>query len=510
MANIIDIKIPKAIAAALRLPPNDPRRQQIKVLKKLLKKARFTEFGQQYRFDDILLSKHPGKKFQELVPIHDYNKIYNNWWKKTLDGVPDVAWPGKIKYYALSSGTSEAASKYIPVTRDLLRSNTVNYLRQLFSLIKYEEANKRAMTKGFLMLGGATDLKKDKAGWYAGDLSGILARKRPFWFQTFYKPGSRIAALADWNQKLNEIVEHAKEWDIGYIVGVPAWCQMCMEMVVEHYKVKNIHEIWPNFSFFVHGGVSFEPYKKGFEKLLGKPIVYIENYLSSEGFIGYKTREHAKGMQLILNNNIFFEFVPFNEKNFDSDGNIVENPEAKMIHEVEEGKEYALLMSTNAGSWRYLLGDTIKFVDLEKCEVAITGRTKHFLSLTGEHLSVENMNKAIELVSEEFNVSIPEFTVAGIPHGTFFAHRWYIATDDKVDAQKLGKRIDENLRILNDDYATERDSALKEVFIEVLTEEKFMKFMELKGKLGSQHKFPRVMKGKMLAEWEKYLASGSI
>ena len=510
MANIIDIKLPRAIAAALRLPPNDPRRQQIKVLKKLLKKARFTEFGQKYRFDDALLSKHPGKKFQELVPVHDYNKIYEEWWKKTLDGVADVAWPGKIKYYALSSGTSDAASKYIPVTKELLRSNTVNYVRQILSLIRYDEANKKAMTKGFLFLGGATDLQKGKAGWYAGDLSGILARKRPFWFQTFYKPGGRIAAMSDWNQKLNEIVEHAKEWDIGHIVGVPAWCQMCMEMVIERYKVKNIHEIWPNFSFFVHGGVSFEPYKKSFEKLLGKPIVYIENYLSSEGFIGYKTRENAKGMELILNNNIFCEFVPFNHKNFDADGNIVEKPEAKMIHEVEEGKEYALLMSTNAGAWRYILGDTIKFVDLAKNELVITGRTKHFLSLTGEHLSVENMNKAIGLVSDEFNVSIPEFTVAGIPHGTFFAHRWYIATDDKVDIEKIRKRIDENLRMLNDDYATERDSALKEVFVEVLSEDQFMKFMELKGKIGSQHKFPRVMKGKMLEEWEKYLKEGCL
>jgi len=510
MANIIDIKLPRAIAAALRIPPNDPRRQQIKVLKKLLKKARFTEFGQRYRFDDALLSKHPGKKFQELVPVHDYNKIYEEWWKKTLDGVADVAWPGKIKYYALSSGTSDAASKYIPVTKELLRSNTVNYLRQILSLIRYDEANKKAMTKGFLFLGGATDLKKGKAGWYAGDLSGILAKKRPFWFQTFYKPGGRIAAMSDWNQKLNEIVEHAKDWDIGHIVGVPAWCQMCMEMVIERYKVKNIHEIWPNFSFFVHGGVSFEPYKKSFEKLLGKPIVYIENYLSSEGFIGYKTREHAKGMQLILNNNIFFEFVPFDDKNFDSDGKIVDNPDAKMIHEVEEGKEYALLMSTNAGAWRYILGDTIKFVDLAKIELVITGRTKHFLSLTGEHLSVENMNKAIGLVSDEFNVSIPEFTVAGIPHGTFFAHRWYIATDDKVDKEKIRKRIDENLRLLNDDYATERDSALKEVFVEVLSENQFMKFMELKGKIGSQHKFPRVMKGKMLEEWEKYLKEGCL
>lgn len=510
MATIIDIKLPKAIAAALRLPPNDPRRQQIRVLKKLLKKARFTEFGQQYHFDDALLSRHPGKSFQELVPVHDYNKIYEEWWQKTLDGVPDVTWPGKIKYYALSSGTSEAASKYIPVTKDMLRSNTVNYLRQLLSLLNYEEANKKAMTKGFLMIGGATDLKKGKAGWFAGDLSGILAKKRPFWFQSFYKPGGRIAAMSDWNQKLHEIVEHAKEWDIGYIVGVPAWCQMCMEMVIEHYKVKNIHEIWPNFSFFVHGGVAFEPYKKGFEKLLGKPIVYIENYLSSEGFIGYKTREHAKGMQLILNNNIFFEFVPFDDKNFDSDGKMIDNPHALMIHEVEEGKEYALLMSTNSGAWRYLIGDTIKFVDLEKSEVVITGRTKHFLSLVGEHLSVENMNKAIELVSEELNVSIPEYTVVGFPHEGFFAHKWYVATDDKVDAAELGKKIDQHLRVLNDDYATERDSALKEVFLEVLPEEKFLQFMALKGKLGSQHKFPRVMKGKMLDEWNRFLKTGTI
>ena len=510
MANIIDIKLPRAIAAALRIPPNSPGRQQSKVLKKLLRKARFTEFGQHYRFDDVLLSRNPEKNFQELVPVHDYSKIYREWWLKTLEGVPDVAWPGKIKYYALSSGTSEAASKYIPVTKEMLRSNTVNYLRQLLSLLSYEDVNRKAMTKGFLMLGGATDLKRGKAGWYAGDLSGILAKKRPFWFQTFYKPGGRIAALTDWNQKLNEIVEHARDWDIGYIVGVPAWCQMCMEMVVEHYKVNNIHEVWPNLGFFVHGGVAFEPYKKGFEKLLGKPIVYIENYLSSEGFLGYKTREHAKGMQLILNNNIFFEFIPFEGRNFDSEGNIADDPESVTIQDVEIGKEYALLISTNSGAWRYLIGDTIKFVDLERSEVVITGRTRHYLSLTGEHLSVENMNKAIELVSDELNISIPEYTVVGFPYENFFAHRWYIGCNDNCDTELLRRRIDQILRRLNDDYATERDSALKAVFLEKLPEETFMKFMELKGKLGSQHKFPRVMKGKMLEEWIRYLETGTI
>jgi hypothetical protein len=389
----------------------------------------------------------------------------------------------------------------------MLRSNRVNYLRQLLSLISYEKLPRNAVTKGFLMLGGSTDLQKGKAGWYAGDLSGILMKNKPFWFQTFYKPGGRIAAMKDWNQKLSEIVENAKEWDIGYIVGVPAWCQMCMEMVIEHYKVKNIHEIWPNLGFFVHGGVAFQPYKKGFERLLGKPIVYIENYLASEGFIGFKDKQNAKGIRLVLNNNIFMEFVAFDEKNFDSEGKMVDNPVTFLVDEVEEGKEYALLMSTNSGAWRYLIGDTIRFVDKKRSEIVITGRTKHFLSLVGEHLSVDNMNKAIEMVSNELNICIPEFTVVGLPYENFFAHQWYIATNDEVNADELKQKLDQYLCILNDDYAVERTSALKDVLVKVLPEDTFLKFMELKGKVGSQHKFPRVLKGKMLEDWNRYLSN---
>ncbi|HOZ95482.1 MAG TPA: GH3 auxin-responsive promoter family protein [Niabella sp.] len=510
MASIIDFKIPKAIARALGIPKSNARGQQRKVLKKLLKKARFTEFGQKYLFDAALLSKQPERTFQAQVPIHDYNKIYNEWWEKTLEGVSDVTWPGKIEYYALSSGTSEAASKYIPITKDLLRSNTVNYLKQLISVLNYQEANRKSFTKSILIIGGTTNLQKGDAGWYAGDLSGILAKKRPFWFQTFYKPGVRISAMKDWNEKLNEIVEHAREWDIGHIIGVPAWCQMCMEMVIEKYNLNNIHEIWPNFGVFVHGGVSFQPYKKSFEKLLGKPIVYVENYLSSEGFIGYKMREHAIGMQLITNNNIFFEFVPFDDTNFDSDGNIKPDARALLIDEVEYGKDYALLLNTNAGTWRYLIGDTIRFLDIEKCEVIITGRTKHFLSLAGEHLSVENMNSAIVEASNYFNISIPEYTVIGYPLNNYFAHKWYVATNDAIDSHDLITFIDNKLKEINDDYATERTSALTDVSIEILPEVTFLKFMELRGKLGSQHKFPRVMKGAILESWDKFLATGHI
>jgi hypothetical protein len=502
---LFSLQLPNSILKALRLPQNNPRSQQLRVLKKLLKKARFTEFGQQYRFDEILLSKHVGKRFQEQVPVSNYNSIYKAWWHKTMAGTPNVCWPGKIRYYALSSGTSEAASKFLPITTDLLRGNKIAMIKQMLSLRTYEEIPLATVGKGWLALGGSTDLQKG-AGYFAGDLSGITIKKSPFWFQPFYKPGKKIAREKDWNKKLEEIVEKAPQWDIGFLIGVPAWIQMCMEMVIARYRLKNIHEIWPNLAVFVHGGVHFEPYKKGFEKLLGKPITYIETYLASEGFIAYQDRQFAKGMRLVTSQHIFLEFVPFNEQNFTENGDLVNNPEALMIHEVEEGKDYALLISTSAGAWRYLIGDTVRFVDKENCEIIITGRTKHFLSLVGEHLSVDNMNRAIQVAAEKLNISIPEFTVAGEPSGSFFAHHWYVATNDLVNPGELGKLIDDTLKELNDDYAVERKSALKELKLDVLSEKRFLDFMQSLGKVGGQHKFPRVLKGTMLEKWQAFLA----
>ncbi len=502
---IIDFKIPARISKALGLPKSTPRTMQLRVLKKLLKKARFTEFGQTYRFDEILQAKHLGKKYQECVPTFNYNKIYKDWWYKTLEGVPDVCWPGKVKFYALSSGTSESASKYIPITNDILKGNTNVMIKQLIGLRNYEDLPVKSLSKGWLTLGGSTQLDKYSAGYYAGDLSGITAKKSPFWFQPFYKPGKKIAKEKDWQRKLEEIVEKAPEWDIGFVVGVPAWIQMCMEMVIERYNLNTIHDIWPNLAFFVHGGVSFEPYKKGFEKLLAKPLIYIETYLASEGFLAFQESQNSIGMKLVINEHIFFEFVPFTDENFDADGEMVEKPEALLINEVDEGKDYALLISTSAGTWRYLIGDTVRFIDKQKAEIIITGRTKHFLSLVGEHLSVDNMNKAIQMAGEQLNICIPEFTVTGIPYQGFFAHQWYVACNDKVDKNKLLELIDTKLRELNDDYAVERKSALKAVFLDVMPEHAFMDFMNSKGKIGGQHKFPRVLKGKMLEDWNQFI-----
>ena len=503
---IFEINLPKNLNRALGIPQRSPFRSQMRVLKKLLRRARYTAFGQKFGFEQILESKRVRQQFQERVPVYNYNKIYNDWWHKSLEGELDICWPGKIKFFALSSGTSESASKYIPVTNDLLKGNKVIMIKQLISLFNYKDVPLTSIGKGWLTLGGSTDLQKGP-GYYAGDLSGITAKKAPFWFQPFYKPGKKIAKEKDWNKKLKEIVEKAPNWDIGFIVGVPAWIQMCIEMVIERYQLNNIHEIWPNLAFFVHGGVSFEPYKHGFEKLLGKPISYIETYLASEGFLAWQDKQNSKGMRLSFNQHIFFEFVPFDEKNFDANGELVDQPETLMIHEVEEGKDYAILISTVAGAWRYLIGDTVRFVDKENAEIIITGRTKHYLSLVGEHLSVDNMNKAIQLVGEELNISIPEYCVAGIPSDRFFGHHWFVACNQAVDEQLLMKKIDEKLILLNDDYAVERKSALKEVRLSLLSEKTFLAFLESKGKVGGQHKFPRVLKGDILKDWMLFISN---
>ena len=506
---LFDISLPASIAKALRLPAKSPKRQQIKILKKLLRKARFTEFGQAFHFDEILLNKDVIRKFQKQVPTYDYNKITKEWWHKTLEGKPDICWPGKIKYFALSSGTSEAASKYIPITNDLMKGNRTIMIKQLLTLRTYHDIQVKSIGKGWLFIGGSSDLQKGP-GYYAGDLSGITAKKVPFWFTPFYKPGKKISRTRDWNKKIEAIVQQAPNWDIGFIVGVPAWIQMCIENVITRYNLKSIHDIWPNLAFFVHGGVSFEPYKKGFERLTEKPLTYIETYLASEGFIAYQDRQYAKGMRLALNEHIFFEFVPFDDRNFDQNGNLVDEAETLTIDDIEEGKDYAILLSTTAGAWRYMIGDTIRFVDKQRSEIIITGRTKHFLSLVGEHLSVDNMNKAVQLASEELNVYVPEFTVAGVPHGLFFAHQWWLACDDQADVETLRQKIDIKLKELNDDYAVERKSALKDMYVKILPESTFMEFMRLKGKLGGQHKFPRVMKGKMYEDWVKFLETGSL
>lgn len=502
--------IKKAIELRRNKPLEQLRRKrgstftvQLKVLKKLLRRSANTAFGEKYGFAEILHNKDIVNSFKAGVPVHDYNAIFKNWWYRQLNGEPYVTWPGRVRYYALSSGTSESSSKYIPVTPDMIKAIRRTSVRQLVSLANYNFP-RDFYEKGILMLGGSTHLQYNGT-YYEGDLSGINTSKIPFWFQHFYKPGKRISRERDWNTKLDEIVKKAPDWDIGSIVGVPAWHQILLEMIIEKYKLNNIHDLWPNLKVFCHGGVAFGPYKKGFEKLLGKPLTYIETYLASEGFIAFQDRPSTNSMRMVVDNGLFYEFVPFNSKNFDEENNLIKYPETLTIDQVEEGKEYALLMSTVSGSWRYLIGDTIRFTDINRNEIIITGRTKHYLNICGEHLSVENMNRAIEMLENQEQIHVREFAVSGINHDTMFAHKWYIGTDNKITPDVAAKRIDENLKTLNDDYRVERIAAIKDVIVEILPIKAFYDWMNKHGKIGAQNKFPRVIKNQIFDDWEKHI-----
>ncbi len=478
-------------------------------LLKLLIAAQNTSFGRFYDFDQILEDiKNPDHRkflqtFRENIPVHDYDSIFEQWWMRTREGEPDVCWPGKVKYYALSSGTSGDSSKFIPVSKTMLKSITRTSVRQLLALARFD-LPPEVFRKGALMLGGSTKLRK-KGFYYEADLSGITASNIPFWFQHFYKPGKEISRYENWGEKLDKITEKAPEWDIGFIVGVPSWIQILLEKIIDHYHLKHIHEIWPGLSVFVHGGVSFEPYHNSFKKLLGRDIHFVETYLASEGFIAYQCRPGTSSMKMVLNNGIFYEFIPFDDDHFDAAGEPKPGIETLLIDEAQEGKEYALLISTCAGAWRYLIGDVIKFTSTDESEIVITGRTKQFLSLCGEHMSIDNMNKAIKMVEEEMGCEIKEFTVTGLQEETTFAHKWYIGCNDGIDSDTLKQKLDEKLKVLNDDYRTERGYALKNVYVQKLPVALFYEWMRINGKEGGQNKFPRVLKGQKLEDWERFL-----
>ncbi len=478
-------------------------RMQETQLKKLLFKAKHTAFGKEHGFEDMLIAPDVYQAFSTRVHPGDYSSMYP-WWQRAYSGEKDVIWPGKIDFFAMSSGTTEAASKYIPVSKDMLRSIKRTGVRQLMSIVR-TDLPKDYLAKHHLMISGSTDLSFNGTSW-AGDLSGITTSHIPFWFQRFSRPGIEIRKQRDWYDKLNLMVEEAPKWDVATISGVPAWIKMLFEMIIERYKLNNIHDLWPNLSVYIYGGVAIEPYRHSLDALLGKPIMYFETYLASEGFLAYQHKIDANGMRLNFRNGVYYEFVPFNKTNFNEHGVLQREARVLNLSEVSEGVDYAILISTCSGAWRYLIGDTVRFTDLEQCEVKITGRTKQFLSICGEHLSVDNMNQAIARLADKWDVSLPEFTVKGVPYQGFFAHHWQVACDDSsLNPVEMAEDLDQVLCELNDDYSVERLHALKGISIELLPSERFTLWMEHKGKLGGQHKFPRVMNDEGYAEWTTFL-----
>ncbi|WP_027420683.1 GH3 family domain-containing protein [Crocinitomix catalasitica] len=477
--------------------------EQEKQLKKLLQKAKSTEFGNRYNFSKILKSENILDAYRQEVPVFDYHLMFNKYWHKTLSGVADVSWPGKIENFALTSGTTGAASKRIPVSKQMIQSIKKVSVRQLLGLSKLNLPND-FYEKDILFLGGSTTLTQIN-DQFEGDLSGIVTGKVPNWIAPFSKPEKEIRALENWNDKIDEIVKRAPEYDLGIICGVPSWMQILIERIVDHYGLTSIHQIWPNLKIYVHGGVNFEPYMSKFNQLFDSRVIYLDTYLCSEGFFAFQSVE-SDSLQLLTKSNVYFEFIPFNDDHFNADGELI-NQNSLTINEVVEGVDYALLVSTSAGAWRYLIGDTIKFTNLASLKIKITGRTKHFLNLCGEHLSIDNMTDALTKVAFDQHMDIREFAVIGAKtKSDNFKHIWFLGCDNSdINKEQVQEDLDYALCQLNMDYMIERKFALAEVEIKTIPNKVFYDFMKIKDKYGAQHKFPRVLKGRLADDWVLYL-----
>ena len=475
---------------------------QRETLLKLLEYAKNTKFGLTHSFVKIVKQRNPIHAYQKNTPITEYEEFYALWLIKTIEGKKDHTWPGRVKYFALSSGTTGAPSKRIPVSEKMIRSFQKTSLRQLSTLHDLN-LSEQFYSASALTVGGSTKLLK-KRKHIEGDLSGILKKHTSLIVSPITKPGSKIASIKDWNEKLEAMIDKAPQWNIGIIAGIPSWCIMLMERIVDRYSLNSIHDLWPNLEVYVHGGVFMQPYLPRLEKVLGKPIHLLDTYLASEGYFAYQMTPKSLGMKLILNSGVFYEFIPFTSEYFDEDGQVRDKHTAFTLSEIQMGVDYALVISTNAGLWRYLIGDLVRFTDTETQELVITGRIRQYLSLVGEHLSLENINTAIMNSATSENIEISEFCIyADIERQK---HVWFVGCDAQVDERILIQNLDRTLCELNDDYASARKYNLNLLEVKVLPVQTFYSFMKESGKMGSQNKFPRVLNVEQAKRWLSFLS----
>ena len=358
--------------------------------------------------------------------------------------------------------------------------------------------------KEIMMLGSSTDLNENN-NHLEGEISGISASNIPFWFQGYYKPGKDIAKIDDWDKRVRRIAEKAKDWDIGALSGIPSWIELMLQEVIDYNNLDNIHDIWPNLQVYTSGGVAFEPYEKSFNKLLGKPITVIDTYLASEGFIAFQERPDTDAMKLITDNGIYFEFVPFQPEYINQDGSLKQDAPAVTLSEVTTDQDYVLLISTVSGAWRYVIGDTIAFTNVQKAEIKITGRTKFFLNVVGSQLSVNKMNTALRTLEEQFDIEIPEFTLAATRINDEFYHHWYLGTDSNIANKTLAEALDNALKQANKNYKVARSKALKGIKVTCVPTSIFAEWNGHQKKKGGQVKMERVMSEEKFSQWETFV-----
>jgi hypothetical protein len=477
---------------------NNPVDAQREVLQDIVTSAQYTEFGRKYNFSKLFSIK----EYKEAVPIHEYDDI-KPYIHRIMNGEQNILWNTPIYWFAKSSGTTSDKSKFIPVSEESLQDCHYKAAKDVLTLYyAFNSDSELLMGKG-LVIGGSHTIHQMNHEVQYGDLSAVLLQNSPFWGHWLRTPDLSIALMDEWENKIEKLAVNTIRENVTSISGVPTWTLVLLKRILEITGKKTISEVWPSLELYMYGGVSFTPYKDQFKKLIGKGINYLEMYNASEGFFGADEIPGDEGMLLFVDHGIFMEFMPIDEYG-------KSKPKTVGLQNVEVGKNYALVISTNGGLWRYLVGDTIQFTSLYPFRIKVSGRLKHFINAFGEEVIVDNTDKAIAIASERTAAIVNDYTAAPVyfSDGSNGAHEWLIEFEkEPATIEQFREELDIALKEINSDYEAKRykDIALRKPVLHSLKKGIFNRWLKEKGKLGGQHKVPRLSNDRKFIEEIKLL-----
>lgn len=467
---------------------DDPVGTQMRQFQKLIGKGKETVFGKKYGFEGIKSVE----DFQNRVPINTYEELFP-YIDRAFKGESDILWPGKITWFSKSSGTTNDKSKYIPMTHESMEECHYRLGQDMLAIYLQNKPESKLFTGKSLSLGGSLSPNPYNPDIHFGDVSAVLTENLPRFYELVRTPGKEVALMDNWEDKVVAMAKIVAQEDVTSIVGVPTWAQVLIYHIFDLMDIKdhNLLRVWPNLELFLHGGVSFDPYRPQFEKLIpSENMTYMDCYNASEGFFALQNDPAQNDLLLMLDYGIFFEFIPV--ENLDED-----HPKSYTLNEVEIGRNYAMVITTNGGLWRYVIGDTVAFTSLSPFKIRITGRTKHFINAFGEELMVDNADQGIVEACKVTGAQVDNYTAGPVffDGGNHGGHEWLIEfASPPSDIREFAVVLDQTLQQLNSDYEAKRrgDLALGMPVVKVLPNGAFHQWMKKRGKLGGQHKVPRL------------------
>ena len=470
-----------------------PVESQRNVLQDLVTSAQYTAFGKQYHFSSLFSIK----DFKARIPVHEYEDL-QPYIQRMLDGEENVLWNTPIHWFAKSSGTSNNKSKFIPVSEESLQENHFKASKDVLTNYYNNFPSSNLLTGKSLVVGGSHQLNHLNEEIQYGDLSAVLMQNAPFWGQWLRTPELSVALMDNWENKIEMLAQSTANENVTSIAGVPTWTLILLKRILEITNKKKIIDVWPNLELYINGGVSFVPYREQFENIIGKPINYLEIYNASEGFFAGQECPTLDGMTLFTEHGVFYEFMPVEEygKKF---------PKTIGLDKVEVDKNYAMIISTTGGLWRYIIGDTIKFTSLNPYRIKVTGRIKHFINAFGEEVIVDNADKAIAIASQKTNAEVSDYTAAPVyfTENKNGAHEWlieFVQEPENLDA--FVYELDNALKEQNSDYEAKRfkNIALGMPKVKSIPRGTFNRWLQKKNQIGGQHKIPRLSNERKIIE----------